>query len=236
MGLFDEALEGVKGFVSEKASKDAIRILNPGQSVIWPAGSGLVLEEETAVELGNPKNGSFFMVMWTDLLESIYRIILIGPDIKEVKSKSIPFALILIVKGSPDDIYRGWYELKEAIYTIKPDGFMMRMLPSRHIMWCKVSKEALENGFSFLHLGCILMENIRKLNFVSGADLLFVTSGKEDVERLKTICGKAIRAVEAMLKMNVEMALNCDSCEYRDVCESVEELRKLRNKLVEALR
>ena len=91
-----------------------------------------------------------------------------------------------------------------------------------------MSIEALNKGFSLKILGSALMDRFFELDFVKSVEIIFITSGNEDILEMETVSNNAIKIISAMNKMTGEMSFDCDSCEYNDVCNDVEELRSMR--------
>lgn len=230
MGLFDEPIKELDDFLREKLKQ--LRELNPEDYTSWPEGESIILEEETALELGHPGEGSLSFMVWAQS-DSLARdhIFLIGPDLSELKAKRAPFAQVIRVRGNFSDEYECYCELRDAVYLTRLKGFMTRILPSRQTIWCRVDENALEDGFSLGHLGFALLKNLRALSFVSGADVIFITSSKGDLNQLRRTAEKAGRITNALLKMTEEKIFDCQTCEYLDVCEKVLELKEIRRRL-----
>jgi len=94
--------------------------------------------------------------------------------------------------------------------------------------WSRVSKTRCKR-FSFEILGSALRNEYLKKDFVKSVEFLFVTSSTEDVHELKEITKNVSRTINAMDKMLNEIESDCDQCEYNDVCDEVNELKKMRN-------
>ncbi len=63
------------------------------------ANTGIILRDDTFVELGNPIAGSAAMVLWSDDSSLVVdgRITLVGPDVPESEGESLPFGQVLLV-------------------------------------------------------------------------------------------------------------------------------------------
>ncbi len=104
------------------------------------------------VELAGPKSLGAELVQVEEDVED-GKIEVIGPDLNEMKEGEIyPFGLLIEIKGEKLEkelegvIERRTHELCNYI-----KGFMH--LNQRDQIWCRVSKEAVEAGFGFEHLG-----------------------------------------------------------------------------------
>lgn len=230
MGLFENQAEIVHKFLKEKSASLA-SLPEPER---WPRQSGLVLEEDTAIELGNPARGSLEFLLWTESPPSPDdRVLLLGPDVPNIKEKHAPFAQVVMVSGNFDQEYECYQDMKDTVYETRLDGYMARVLPSRRTVWARVSKDAYEKGFSLAHLGWAIVRELRELEFISSVTVLFVTSNKEDAEALAPAARESSRIAAALVRMNEEMSFDCDTCDYRDVCDTVAELKVIRKKLKE---
>ena len=192
----------------------------------------VILSEDTGLELGSPGTLSRSLLLW-DPGEGVAdgRITLVGPDFPEAASPSLPFAQVVMAGGEFSDEYDCYRELRDATYNLKLRGFMTRTFPGRQSIWCRVSKETLAAGFSAQILGSSLIQALRRLEFVRSAEVLLVTASRDEVERLASPADKVLDIVEALIKMYEEMNFDCDTCEYLEVCDSVVELRQIRDRL-----
>jgi len=233
MGLFYRQLAQVEGFLDEKRRAGLLREFPAAFPETWPSERTLVLEEDTALELGKPSLGSLSFLRWSEPSPSAEdRVLLVGPDVPEMDEKSVPFAQVLLVGGSFENEYERYRDIKDAVYETRLKGLMIRAAPSSRAVWCRVDHCAREKGFSLRHLGAALVENLKELDFVSGVRALFITSGKQDIEKVADAGFEAGRIVGAMTKMNEEMDFDCRTCEFQEICGTVTELKKLRKELI----
>ncbi len=236
MALFDEQLTEVRGVLDAWRGSGAARDLAVEELEPWPEGPSLVLQEDTSLELGNPSGASLSMLLWcegSDVEDG--RVTLVGPDVREsIESVSIPFAQVVIAAGRFENEYDTYRDVRDAVYDTRLSGFSMRTLPSKHTLWCRVGRDAAEKGFSLGHLGAALLKGLRQVDEVTGAEVIFVTASPEDVRKLAPAAASAQRLVDAMMKMYQEQNFDCETCEYQDVCDTVMDLKKIREKLAES--
>jgi hypothetical protein len=76
------------------------------------------------------------------------------------------------------------------------------------------------------------MELFRAQGFVKKVEVIYCTSSTADVARLKEITSPAEKIIAAMNKMAGEMDFECDSCDYKTVCNDATELKSMRDKLM----
>lgn len=254
MGIFDAYIKKVFEYVEEMQEKgrqvreiDCSTVHNKlaeGLPVkVGPqAGSGVILKRDTFVELGNPEMGSCAFLMCTDKTSLIRdgRITLIGHDIQEAAFASLPFGQVLMAGG--EDLGDEEHEMLEQYQYIsdKIEGYMIRSVPQR--MWCRVSKEAAEKGFSFETLGRSLMAIFKsEVPDAQTVELIFVTSSKEDVQQLDDIAAQIRKIGKDIASKNwkekgfdlVECTYgwDCNSCSDKTVCDDIRKLVTVRKKI-----
>ncbi len=237
MGLFDTAVSELKQLLQDVPENGKRQFHAQTASRPWPgAGEGnLVLAADVGVELGNPRSESVSLVLWTRDREQISdgRITLIGPDLPESRGLSLPFGKIMLITGNDldeGDSLSRYRELEGLRFEIDLRGYMIRAHSPYQREWVRVSRAALDEGLSFSIVGEALLRQFKRREYVSAAEVLLVTSS-EYVQKLKPIAVGVGRIVSAMGKMADEMSLDCDSCEYTDVCNEVDALRQMREKL-----
>jgi CO dehydrogenase/acetyl-CoA synthase beta subunit len=206
--------------------------------------NNIILKEDTAVELGNPSLASCAFLLWTPNISIVRdgRITLIGPDIQEAVGSSLPFGQVLIVGGGN---LRDQHHLAlEQHYVISNqiEGYMIRLAPQHERMWTRVSKDALRKGFCFETLGRALMAIYKlRLPMIEAAEVVFITSSKEDVEGLQNIATEIRRIKNDILGRRFHSQedgsykcttnyVDCEECPDKVVCDEVRDLIHLRRK------
>lgn len=232
MGLFDQPLKEIRSYIEDKRGGGLAREFAFTPVLPHADGPQIILSEDTGLELGNPGFASRSLLLW-DSSGNVEdgRITLVGPDFTEATTTSLPFAQVIMVGGDFSDEYDCYRDLRDATYGLRLRGFMTRVFPGRQSIWCRINKEALESGFNAQILGSSLIQSLKKLDFVDSAQVLLVTSSKEDVEELSQTADKVMDIVEALIKMYEEMNFDCEECDYVEVCDSVLELRQIRERL-----
>ena len=205
------------------------------------AGSGLVLRGDTFAELGSPEAGSFAFPLWTDDTALIKdgRITLIGPDILESRGASLPFGQILIAAGK-ELSDKQHSALDESQYiSDQIEGYMVKSTPGR--MWTRTSNTVAERGFGFEALGKALTA-IYKLHIpqIEAMEIVFVTSGKEDVRRLDEISEQVKKISKDIIRetwlargydiLECTLGWDCNSCPDKPVCDDIKAVITVRKK------
>ncbi|MBM3157543.1 MAG: hypothetical protein FJ004_09715 [Chloroflexi bacterium] len=205
------------------------------------AGSGIVLRGDTFAELGSPEVGSCAFPLWTNNTNLIKdcRITLVGPDILESRGESLPFGQIIIAAGEKlgDKQHSA---LDEGQYiSDQIEGYMVKSTPGR--MWTRISSKAAEQGFGFEALGKALMGLYRsRVPEVERMEVVFITSSKEDIEKLEEIAAQVRKIGKDIVRENwlargydileCTFGWDCGSCPDRTVCDDIKEVIKVRKK------
>ncbi len=239
MRFFEELIEEVRDFVEERRGNAVVEESAGGRSR-WPAGQRgrIVMQADTAVELGHPNTASTAFHLWTTEADRVRdgRVTLIGPDLDRAAGDRLPFgkAVLLQVEDfDEENCYERHADIGRMRFDLLISGYMLRAVKQAGREWSRVSKEALRQGFSLPTLGHELVELYRGHPHVRAAEILLVTSSVEDVRALERIAERSERMVQAFNKMVLEMDFDCDSCDYTDVCNEAGSLQAMRRKLKE---
>lgn len=238
MGLFDKQYLDFMAFLNDKRRRGIVSEFLNISRTDWPVekNRNLVLGQDTAVELGNPKDASTSFLMWVNEPEKLKngRVTIVGPDLSELSGRQVSFGKIVIVGATDfdaDNSYDRYRELELLRYNIHLKGYMMRGVSQQQREWSRVSIEAVNKGFSFKHLGGALIDEFSQIGYVRAVETVFITAGREEVLEAKAIADDVFKLISAMNKMAREMSFDCDTCDYNDVCGDVAELRSMRNSL-----
>ncbi|MGM0452786.1 MAG: hypothetical protein ACQERN_06455 [Thermodesulfobacteriota bacterium] len=242
MGLFDKPFADIRNCVNRvgEQERDHVPVTRHVHSApaAWPAAGNrhLVLGADTAVELGNPKDGSISFVIWTDDPAQLQQgqITVIGPDLTDLAGSRAPFAKIVIAGATDFDAQNSHArhrEMEMLRYDIDLKGYMMRGVSQYMREWSRVSREAIAGGFSFAVLGGAIIDKFVALPYVAATEVIFVTAGSTVFEQIRQTADDVFQILSAMNKMVEEVSFDCDSCEYNAVCGDVAELRSMRSSL-----
>lgn len=200
----------------------------------WPSSSrpGLVLEMDTAVELGHPAEGSFSILLWTadESLVLPDRLSLAGADLPSARGRRLPYVkvvLLLVAGFNEDNCYQRHRELSLLHHRMVLDGFMVRAAALYQQEWSRVSRDALDRGYDFTSLARSLSRLYKRKPYVRAVEVMVSTSVSLEPEGFGPIGQQVIARITAMNRMHEEMEFNCTDCEYSDVCRNVAALRNM---------
>jgi CO dehydrogenase/acetyl-CoA synthase beta subunit len=205
------------------------------------ASPGIILRGDTYVELGSPDAGSCALLLWTDnpSLVSDGRITLIGPDIGESGGASLSFAQVVLVGGA-ELSEQEHSALDQSQYVAdRIEGYMIKSTPER--MWSRVGRDVAEKGFDFSALGKALMVILKsEVTKVQAVEILFVTSGKDDVQRLDEIATQVRSISKNIVRENwlargydvleCSFGWDCSTCTDKAVCDEIRQVISVRKK------
>ncbi len=233
--MFEPHLKEIERFINSHLHQ--IKKLPFDNLLPWKKESSLILEKDTALELGNPKQGSLHLVLWKEPEPELKsEIFLLGKDLPQMTDFSYPFAQVIIVYGNFSEAYECFSKVRDVIYQVKLKGMMPRYMPSRQVVWLRVNQEAKQSGLSLRHLGQALIQDLLTLDFISQVKILFITSSQKKIKMLKELAREVQKIQNALIKMVEEESFDCEVCEYQEVCATVAELKKIRNQLLKAKR
>lgn len=200
---------------------------------------GIVLKSDMQCELGGgnfPAVGSQLVTLDQALVDrdGLY---LIGPDLCEIK-KDQPYARIawiLLDEHSPqkgEHLAEGrLYDLIRSIeyvrYRVNPHGYMQRISAAAHREPVRIGKRAVAEGLDFAKVGALYIRAYQSNPLVKAVKMFFVTDPNADYHQLAELAQKAERITQALDHVLKDFNMNCSACNLKDVCDEVEELKKL---------
>jgi len=230
--VFDECYEELRRYM-EKYQGSSSRV---DKDSSWPLGkrSGIVLTEDTAIELGHPQTESAAFILLTDDKSKVNdgQVTVIGPDLDQTSEKKLAFGKVILLavdNYDHDQLFDRYAELDQVRHNAILEGYMLRAVPQDMREWSRISRQAVKRGINFKKMAGAINDLYHAQEGVTAVETIFVTKGSAEVGALKEIGTKVGRIVAAMNKMAFEMHLDCHGCEFEDVCEEVGELRKMRD-------
>lgn len=232
MKIFDPNIREVRSHSTSGILPSLSKISMFEETSTWPRGSPgeIILNSETAIELGHPQTESLAFLMWTDSLDRVRNGIteVIGPELNMLGSGKMPLGKVTILGGhgfTEENAYDRFIEMDMVRTRIALKGYMLRAAPQQNREWSRVSQEAIREGFSLRVLGNELIREYRKLPYVDSVEVLFITSSVEDIRTFKPTGEKVSQIIKVMNKIFDNLELDCDSCDLSDVCGEIEGLR-----------
>ena len=104
MGLFEKQYNEITTYLASKQNKGIVSEYHHTGDTTWPSekNRNLVLGQDTAVELGNPKDASTSFLLWVNQPDKIKngRISIVGPDLPQLRGQQVSFGKIVIIDAA----------------------------------------------------------------------------------------------------------------------------------------
>ena len=231
MKLYDESIKVLLAGLDMSLAKK-LDIANANWNEV--GDHNLILRADMAYELGG---GTFdavsgMAVTCNSKFVNTDEVLLIGPDLDEIKADS-PYARIALVKvgedslGDGNTLYNAIRKIEYVRYHINPEGYMTRISASNNREPVRVGRKALDKGLNFAKVGKLFLDTYHENKNIEAVKLIFITdpafdykSLAEQAKHLEDITG----TIDHIFK-NVMM--DCGSCSLQKVCDEVEGLREL---------
>jgi hypothetical protein len=221
--MFEEIIPPIRRFVEENVNSGRFEEVHYLKLPKWEKGRDIIMRKDLAYELG--KHNSALLLMWEKAKNRVYLPV----------NGDGSLAVIIISDAKVSNEYECFRAMRDSFYGLALKGVTIRSLPSQMRVWLRVGKEADRNGFSLGILGRAVVESMNSLDFVRATDVIILTS-KSDMRVLNEQFSRGRRITEALIKMHEEEILNCEECDYRDVCSEIPELKRIRDRIVKRSR
>ena len=231
MELFNGLIKETLGLLENGSPKEwAYR---PGSEWRDLGQSELVLQKDAAFELGASGKGSANYVLFTSSPELVDRdrVLLYGPDLKEIRG-DVDFARIVLLRvGVLDDdneqVYRILKDIEFAKYHVYPEGYMVRMSPENYREQVRVSKQAIRHGISFQSIGASYIKAYKSDPNVLNATVIFLTDPAADYAALRALAKKSADVTGTLTHIFEGLPTDCSVCALKDICDEVEGMKEL---------
>lgn len=251
MRLYDDMIKNeAELFFGRKDKPVKLPILTAPKFFSNDGKNEVVLRSDMQCELGGgnlPAIGSQIVTTNPNLVEED-GLFLIGPDLPMIRQDQ-PYARIawILLKEDFADFYdkeeggrssgEKLYDIVRSIeyvrYRVNPRGYMQRISVVGHREPVRVSRRAVEDGLNFSETGSLYLQAYHRNPFVKAVKMFFVTAPDVDYERLTEQTKKAELVTQALDHVLKDFKMNCASCQLKEICDEVEELKKLHFRGVE---
>lgn len=233
MKLYDRFIESSFALLEGKPGHP---LMVPGAHENWPdAGDyNLILRSEMAYELGGANLPAVSGLGFTSEESLVYgdELWLYGPDLPDLK-KDAPYARLTLLRvaedslGEDDAAYTAIRKIEHTRYHVNPKGYMMRISAASEREPVRVSRKALEEGLDFAKVGGLFLAGYHKHSKVLAAKLIFITIPDFPYDELDKQARQAEMITMALDHIFKNLKMDCGACNLKQVCDEVEEMRKL---------
>jgi len=240
-------------FIKEKNAGKKLRIFQPQSdisnyfkkfniNVDLDNNKEIILQEETALELGGVNRNSFSMIYDVNDLALIEngRITLLGYEIDETQDSSIDFGIFILIAPN-DDRNKQIEEFKHLNFISNSiEGFMIRTIPRR--FWCRINSQVIEKKFSFEFLGNAIIYLYKQKfgSFIKSIEIFIINSYPNSIQEFIKLSSEITKRSRERWKNKVEewkKRIDCDYdwaceiCPYQEDCYDIKKLLSTRNKM-----
>ncbi len=240
MNLFDRYIEELRAVLNARSNVPHEEFQFDRKQK-WPRleREELILQQDTAVELGNPRSESFAFILYTGDLSAVHdgRISLYGTNIPEIGSnantKSAAFGKIVLLgcdSFNEEEAYYYFERMDIVRFRLKLKGYMLRGFPQRNREWSRISSKAYTKGFNLQTLGNELIRDYKELPFVKSAEVVFFTE-EMFIKRLRPMAETCSKIAMALNKIFENITMDCKDCDASEVCDEIDGLKRIHRSL-----
>ena len=234
MKLYDEVINRWSGFLKDRSTIN----LNINKQESWPdvGNHQMILRGDMAYELGGSTPSVYAIgstaVTADESLVSADEIVLVGPDISEIKV-DVSFARLTVVlvdseaMGDGNALYNAVKKINNVGYHVNPEGYMMRLSSVYGRESIRISKPAIEKGLSFEHVGNLMLNELHKNPVVKAVKLVYVTDPSFDYKAASAAAADAASITATIDHIMKDAMTDCNTCGLKKVCDEVEGLREM---------
>lgn len=197
----------------------------------------IVLEEDTAAELGAPDKESLSITMWTSRRGTLLnRLLTRGPDFDKLIGKSVSYVQVIMLEfeDSSQALEQDIGRVRNL--TNKLAGFMTRSMPGK--TWVRIGKQLMNRGFSLYALGQCLHKAYRDaIPDIKNMDIILITDSDDFIKNLKPVseAAKIISGDNTKFRWVSDGVVSCDeldceNCDDKAICDSINEILSKRRK------
>ena len=230
MELYNDIIQNTVGLLSAYSPENLE--VNSKSSWEMCGKNELILSKEAAFEMGGSRLPSLnysCVTTSTSLIEED-SILLLGPDLKEIKN-DVPFIRIALISikdlGDDEEAYRAIKNLEYVKYDIIPKGYMMRASSFDRREQVRVSKEAILKGINFGAIGNAYINKLKENELVKAACIIFITKNIPEFKLLNEFSNKVEAVTQTLNHALSNSNLDCESCSLKSICDEVDGMKEL---------
>lgn len=230
MDLFDEHIRQVLELLQPLQPMPLSQDCAP-----WPLTdqTPYLMEKDTAVELGGYPCESINLLLCSDTLgygEQSGVYLLGNPEDLRGRARHISFGKIVLLRTAPvpEDATRDFLEqVQLADFRLHFRDVMTRTSTQAFYTNLRISRQALDHGFSAPSMGRAILEQFLALEQVTQAQVFLVAGDSPLYRQLLPLAESAKRIRIALNTMFEGLELDCGHCDLNAICAQVESLRRM---------
>ena len=230
MNIFDSFVYKTEEILSEYEMFVSV------ETASWPIEekAQFIMERDTAVELGGYPKDSINLLLSSSSFDMCNNsVIIVGDGEVDLKVKShISFGKIVLLKTRevPDDeVYEFTQKLQISEVKFNLNGVMQRSSSERFFTNLRISKQAIEEGFSLPKYGNAVCEHFKRMDAVECVKVILILGESLLYKQLLPIAEDVKKVTIALNTIFDGIDMECGSCNLNEICDEVEGLRRIHN-------
>lgn len=232
MRVFDQSIKNTLALLSKYEAKP----LSVSQDYPSEKEKAFVFNDEAKISLGDRSHPSSYLIAYTsdESLVKEDESFLIGEDIPSLKG-GVPFARIAFIRlealdKKEQELYHLLRNIEYTRYHLNPKGYMLRVNTNELREGALINEDALKEGFTFSSLSSLFSKAYKKQSAVKAAKQFFITDPSFDYAKLHELAKENEGIVVALDHIMKKLKMDCNSCEFKGVCDEIDELRAIHQK------
>ncbi len=186
--------------------------------------SRVILLRDTAFEL---EGVGFNLVTSSDVDDGI---VVIGDELDNITADR-KFARVCLVQIEKSCDEQEYYKVIKKVDYVKyhyfPEGYMIRTTSRSHKESVRVAESALKKHISFEKVGNLLINKYKENPMVKAVKVIFVTAKEADYKKLEIMAEKTVSITETLNHTMNSIKFDCDTCNFKPICDEVEGLKEI---------
>lgn len=216
----------------------SVRRFSPEVLTPWPVAerAPFLLERDTALELGRPPDESvnLFGATQSAALLPHSEVWVAGDELNELPGPRAAYGRLLLVRTAKLDEADPYSQLKDLelhALSLHLQGVMVRASAEQNRENLRVGTDALRDGLRLAALGAALARHYLAHPLVIAVRVVLLCGAAVPYARLAAPAEEIRRTLAAMNTMLSGLELDCGACALSPVCDEVEGLRALHQKM-----
>ena len=182
-----------------------------------------------AVELGGYPKESINLILASSDMDFDEGVFIIG-DADLNGSDHLAFGKVVFLQTedvADDKVYDFTQETLLKDVSLKFEDVMLRTSPAHYYTNLRISKKAMQNGFSFDRMASTVQAEFKKIPNVKKVQVILIAGDSPLYKQLLPVAENVKDVTVALNHIFDGIDMDCGSCMWNELCDEVEGLREL---------
>ncbi|MEG1809702.1 MAG: carbon monoxide dehydrogenase, partial [Oscillospiraceae bacterium] len=149
------------------------------------------------------------------------------------------FARIAMLRTDDIELHgeQASYEIIKSIeikkYDVSPKGYMLRASALSNREQVRVSEGAVKSGITFEQIGNLFIKKYHENSHVQAVRIIFISLDDGPYGELEKLASTSVNISRALNHLISDLKMDCHSCEWKPVCDEVEGMKEIHQKMTE---